>query len=55
MWGTLRGNVLQNEGLQGKDWKWKNSHDGLCFSSCQMKLGSQPECLEKAVFSSPGD
>lgn len=46
-WGGM---FYRNEGLQGKDWKWKKSHDGLCFSSCQMQLGSQPGCLEKKVF-----
>lgn len=48
--GHWEGMFYRNERLQGKDWKWKKSHDGLRFSSCQMQLGSQPGCLEKAVF-----
>lgn len=40
----------RNEGLRGKVWKWKKSHDGLHFSGCQMQLGRQPACLEKASF-----
>ena len=40
----------RNEGLQGKVWKWKKSHDGLHFFGCQKRLGSQPACLEKASF-----
>lgn len=40
----------RDEGLQGNVWKWKKSHDGLHFSGCQMQLGRQPACLEKASF-----
>lgn len=48
--GHREGMFYRNEGLQGKDWKWKKIRDGRHFSSCQMQLGSQPGCLQKAVF-----